>query len=127
MCPTSHSGKINWIGLDNSNITAITDQSGVFNGEYWHGTFYREIPNLLFQVVARPLMNHISYSSIEDFIIPLTFQEEIWRISKFSNIVVKFVLFSEFFELIETDGEYKYFHDDFYLGDYVFNHNEIFY
>jgi len=125
-CPTSNSGKISWVGLDNSTITTITDQSGVFNGEFWHGTFFKEIPDLLFQAVSRPFMKHLIFSSIEDFINPLPFQEEIWRISTFSEIFGKFVSCSELFEIIKTDGEFKYGRDEFSLGEYIFIQSELF-
>ncbi len=125
-CPTSNSGKINWVGLDNSAISSITDQPGIFNGEFWHGTFYQEIPDLLFQAVARPFMKHLIFSSLDDFINPLPFQEEVWRISRFSEIFGKFVSCSELFEIIKTDGEFKYCRDEFSLGEYIFIQNELF-
>lgn len=124
--PTNNSGNIDWIGLDGTVINALIDQSSVFNGEYWHGTFFREIPNLLFQAVARPFMKYIVYSSIEDFIMPQSYQDEIWRISKFSDIFGKFVSCSELFQLIERNGEFKYSRDDFSLGDYIFLPTELF-
>lgn len=118
--PTSNSACINWVGLDNSSIDAIIDQSGVFNGEYWHGTFFREIPNLLFQAITRPFVNYILYSSIEDFIMPQPYQEEVWRISRFSDIFGKFLSCSEVFRAIDKEGEYKYSRDDFLIGSYIF-------
>ncbi len=124
--PTSNSAYINWIGLDNTSIDTVIDQSGVFNGEYWHGTFFKEIPNLLFQAVARPFMNYIVYSNLEDFRNPQPYHEEIWRISKFSEIFGKFLRCSEFFTLIEKNGEYKYQRDEFLLGDYLFIRSELF-
>ena len=124
--PTSNSASISWVGLDNTKIDAIIDQSGVFNGEYWHGTFFKEIPNLLFQAVARPFMDYIVYSSFEDYIIPQPYQEEIWRVSQFSEIFGKFLLFSEFFQLIDKEGEYKYHRDDFLIGDFIFIASNLF-
>lgn len=124
--PTSNSANINWIGLDNSSIETIIDQSGVFNGEYWHGTFFKEIPNLLFQAVSRPFMEYIVYSNIEDFRNPQPYQDEVWRISKFSEIFGTFLRCSEFFTLIEKNGEYKYQRDEFLLGDYLFIRSELF-
>ncbi|MFX1449422.1 MAG: hypothetical protein ACFFCM_01185 [Promethearchaeota archaeon] len=124
--PTSNSGYIDWIGLDDTKISTITDQTSVFNGEYWHGTFFREIPSLLFQSVARPFMKHIIYSSIEDFIMPQSHQKEIWRISKFSNIFGEFLLCSDFFEKIEKDGEFKFNRDQFSIGDYIFIPGDLF-
>ncbi|MHA1269271.1 MAG: hypothetical protein ACTSPY_05735 [Candidatus Helarchaeota archaeon] len=126
MCPTTHSGSIIWIGLDNSRIKTLTDQSGVFNGEYWHGTFYQELPNLLFQAIARPFMKNIIFSSIEDFIMPLPYQKEVWRISNYSNIFGKFILCHEFSKFIPVDGEFKYNRDEFFIGDYIFIPNNLF-
>jgi hypothetical protein len=124
--PTSNSAYINWIGLDNTVIDTIVDQSGVFNGEYWHGTFFKEIPNLLFQAVSRPFMKYIIYSNIEDFRNPEPYQEEVWRISKTSEIFGRFLQCSEFFKLFEQNGEYKYHRDEFLLGDYVLLPYELF-
>jgi len=125
-CPTTHSGHINWVGLDDTSIESMTDQSGVFNGEIWHGTFFREFPNLLFQAVARPFLSCILYSSLEDFIMPLAYQEDIWRVSRFSEIFGKFILSSEFFQLTEIDGEFKFSRDLFFLGNYIFNPTDLF-
>ncbi len=124
--PTSNSAYINWIGLDNTSIDAIVDQSGVFNGEYWHGTFFKEIPNLLFQAVARPFMEYVLYSNIEDFRNPQPFQEEIWRISKISEIFGKFLQCSESFRIIPKNGEFKYKRDEFFLGNFIFIPSELF-
>ncbi len=126
MCPTTHSGHIDWVGLDNSPIETITDQIGIFNGEYWHGTFFKEIPNLLFQAVARPFVKYLVYSSIEDFIMHLPCQEEVWKISRFSEIFGKFIRVSDFFHLTEKDGTFKFKRDSFFLGQYVFIRNELF-
>ncbi len=125
-CPTSNSGVISWVGLDNSQINTITDQPSIFNGEFWHGTFYRELPDLLFQAVSRPFMKHIIFSSIEDFIMPLPYQNEIWRLSRFSEIFGQFVSCSELFKLIKTEGEFKFCRDHFTLGEYMFVESELF-
>jgi len=124
--PTSSSPRISWKGLDNTAIDAIIDQSGVFNGEYWHGMFFNELPNLLFQAVARPHMNHILYSSFDDFVMPQPYQENVWRVSRFSDVFGRFLLCSEVFEQIIKDGEYKYRRDNFSIGDYVFLSSELF-
>jgi hypothetical protein len=124
--PSSHSGLINWVGLDNTKIMAITEQSGIYNGEYWHRAFYQEIPNLLFQAVSRPFMKYIIYSSIEDCVNPLPLQEEIWRISKFSDLLGKFISFSDLINRIKIDGEFKYKRDHFYLGEEIFNKSNLF-
>ncbi len=124
--PTSISPYINWIGLDNTSIESIIDQSGVFNGEYWHGMFFKEIPSLLFQALAHPFMEHIIYSNIEDFCNRQPFQEEIWRISKISEIFGKFLLCSEFFQIIPKNGEFKYKRDEFFLGKFIFIPSELF-
>ncbi len=125
-CPTSPSGIIYWQGLDDTSIATITDQSGVFNGEYFHGTFFREIPNLLFQAVARPFMDHIIYSSLEDFIMPLPLQEDIWRMSKYSDVFGKFISCTEIFDAIKVDGQFKYSRDYFSLGKYIFVKSDLF-
>ncbi|MFX0060249.1 MAG: hypothetical protein ACFE85_10080 [Candidatus Hodarchaeota archaeon] len=125
-CPSSYSGLINWVGFDNSKIKTITDQVGIYNGEYWHRAFYQEIPNLLFQAVSRPFVKDIIYSSIEDCVKPLPIQEEIWRISKFSDLFGKFVSISELIDMIDLDGEFKYKRDDFYLGKEIFNQSDLF-
>ncbi|MHA1257084.1 MAG: hypothetical protein ACTSPS_15955, partial [Promethearchaeota archaeon] len=125
-CPTSPSGIIYWQGLDGTSIATMTDQSGVFNGEYFHGTFFKEIPNLLFQAVARPFMDHIIYSSIEDFIMPLPLQEEVWRISKYSDVLGKFISCTEIFDAIKVDGQFEYSRDFFSLGKYIFVKSDLF-
>lgn len=124
--PTANSPHINWIGLDDTTIEAIIDQSGIFNGEYWHGTFFQELPNLLFQAVARPYMKKIVYSTLEDFINKMPYQEAVWRISKYSDVFGKFLRLTEFFELTEKDGDFKYIRDEFRLGDHVFQSSELF-
>lgn len=124
--PTASSPHINWIGLDNTKIDAIIDQSGIFNGEYWHGTFFQEIPNLLFQAVARPYMKKIVYSTLEDFINKMPYQQEVWRISRHSDVFGKFLGLTEFFESTEKDGDFKYIRDEFRLGDYVFQSSKLF-
>ena len=126
-CPTTNSGNINWIGLDNSKINTITNQYDVFNGEYWHGTFFQEIPNLLFQSISHPFKKYIIYSSIEDLILHLPYQEEIWRVSRFSDIFGKFISCSEFFQEIEKKSIYKFNRDDFgLLSTYLFVASELF-
>lgn len=126
MTPTTPSGNIDWKGLDDTKIHAITDQSGTFNGEYWHGTFFEEIPNLLFQAVARPFMQYIVYSSLEDFVMPMENNEEVWRISKFIDIFGKFIACSEFFTLTKKNGEFKFPRDQFMLGNYIFFPSELY-
>jgi hypothetical protein len=126
LSPSSISAHIGWVGLDDTKIDALIDQCSIFNGEYWHGTFFREIPNLLFQAVARPFMNNIVYSTIEDFIMILPLQDEIWRISKFSDIFGKFILCSDLLELLKMDGEFKFPRDAFSLGKYIFLQEELF-
>lgn len=126
MNPSTPFGNIDWLGLDNTKIQSMTDQSGIFNGELWHGGFFQEIPNLLFQAVARPFVKYIVYSSLEDFVMPLPYQEEIWRISKFVDIFGKFISCSEFFQLTEKNGEFKFTIDSFYLGDNIFLPSELF-
>ena len=125
-CPSTPSGSIYWAGLDGTKIKTITDQYGIYNGEYWHGTFLKELPNLLFQAVSRPFLQNIIYSSIEDFIMPVFYLEDLWIISKFDNVFGNFVLCSDLFELIETNGEYKFNRDQFTLGNYIFNRPELF-
>ena len=118
--PTAPSAYIGWVGLDNTNIDALIDISGVFNGEYWHGAFFKEIPNLSFQAIARPFIKYILYSSLEDFIMPLPYHEDFWRVSNYTDVFGTFVSCSEIFSKINKDGEWKYKRDDFQLGDYIF-------
>ena len=124
--PTSNSALINWIGLDDTVIDAIIDQSGIFNGEYWHGTFFKEIPSLLFQAVSRPFFNYILYSCLEDFVNPQPYQEDVWSITKFSEIFGRFLLCSDIFNQINKDGDFKYLRDDFVLADNIFIHSQLF-
>ncbi|MFX0077014.1 MAG: hypothetical protein ACFE96_16325, partial [Candidatus Hermodarchaeota archaeon] len=124
--PTANSPHINWIGLDNTVIDAIIDQSGIFNGEYWHGTFFQEIPSLLFQAVARPYMKSIVYSSLEDFINKMPYQEAVWSVSENTDVFGKFFGLTEFFELTEKDGDFKYVRDEFRLSDNVFQSSKLF-
>lgn len=116
-CPSSHSAHIAWLGRDNTPISALSEQNGIFNGEYFHGAFFQEIPNLLFQTVAKPFKSYCLYSSIEDFIMPQPYQEAIYRISKFSTFLGTPLLCKEVFHEIERDGSYKYKRDDFVIGD----------
>jgi len=125
-CPTSPSGCIEWIGLDDTKIITSTDLPGLYNGEYWHGTFYREIPNMLFQALSRPFFKTILFSSIEDFIMPLKYQKEVWRISGFLDIFGKFILSSNFSEILEVNGAFKYSRDMFSLADNIFSVNKLF-
>lgn len=127
MNPPSISGNIEWIGLDNTKIQTITNQAGIFTGEYFHGSFFQEIPNLLFQSLSFPFNDYILYSNIEDFVLSLPYQEEVWNVSKYSEIFGKFVLCSEFMELTEKTGAFKFNRDSFYLGDNIFIENRLFY
>ncbi len=124
--PTAPEAHITWVGLDNTALDAIIDQSGLYNGEYWHGTFYRELPDLLFQAVSRPAMSRILYSSLEDFIMPQPFQEEVWRISRFRDLFGRFMLSSEFCATAPAEGEYTFCRDDFSIGDDIFKAGELF-
>ncbi len=118
--PTSNSAVINWIGLDGTVIDALVNQHGIYDGEYFHGMFYQEIPNLLFQLISKPYMNYALFSNLEDFIMPQPMQEEIWRLNLYSELFGKFTLSSEIFGLIPKEGRYKYARDEFLMGDYVF-------
>ena len=123
--PTSNSVVISWIGLDNTSIEALIDQSGVFNGEFWHGTFFKELPNLLFQAVGRHFMEYILYSCIEDFMNELPLKEEVWRVSNYSDLIGKFLLCSDAFQMINKEGEYKFSRDQFLIGDYAVLTSEL--
>ena len=126
MNPTTPSGHIIWKGLDNTPIQTITDQSGVFNGESWHGRYFKELPHLMFQAVSRPFVKHLIFSSIEDFVMPLPYNEEVWRVSKFKNLFGKFVTCSELFRSIDLDGEFSFTRDSFYIGDIALTQSELF-
>ena len=123
--PTSNSAVINWIGLDNSSIDALIDQSGVFNGEYWHGAFFKELPSLLFQAVGRHYMEYLLYSCIEDFMNELPLKEEVWRICNYSDLLGKFLQCSEVFQMVKKEGEYKFSRDQFLIGDYAVLTSEL--
>jgi len=127
MNPTTISANIEWIGLDNTKIQAITNQAGLFTGEYFHGTFFQEIPNLLFQSVSFPFSDYILYSNIEDFVLSLPYQEEVWNVSKYNEVFGKFVLCSEFLRLTNKSGAFKFNRDSFYLGDNLFLEQKLFY
>lgn len=127
MNPTTISANIEWTGLDNTKIQAIINQAGLFTGEYFHGTFFQEIPNLLFQSVSFPFNDYILYSNIEDFVLSLPYQEEIWNVSKHNDVFGKFVLCSEFLRLTEKSGTFKFNRDSFYLGDNLFLEQKLFY
>lgn len=126
VCPATPSGFIDWRGLDGTTIPTLTDQPGIFNGEYWHGTFFREIPQVLFQAVARPYMKHLFFSTIEDFIMPMECQEAVWRVSKFVDVFGGFSSVTELARKIPRDGEIAFPRDLFYLGEYIFNPHELF-
>ena len=126
MNPTTHAGHINWMGLDNSIIPTLTDQSGIYNGEFWHGTFFQELPNLLFQAVSRPTLKYLIFSSIEDFIMPLNFQEDVWRLSRHADLFGKFILASEVFKQIENAGSFKFERDAFWLGELLFRSSQLY-
>ena len=123
--PTANSAVISWIGLDNTSIDALIDQSGIFNGEFWHGAFFKEMPNLLFQAVGRYYMEYILYSCIEDFMNELPLKEEVWRVSNYSEILGKFLLCSDVFQIIKKEGEYKFSRDQFLIGDYAVLTSEL--
>lgn len=125
-CPSAISPCIKWKGLDGTTIKTLTDQPGIFNGEFWHGGFYLEIPNLLFQATARPFLNNVVFSSLEDFIMPLPLEKEVWRISKYSSIFGEFFLCSDLCDTLEENGEFQYKRDEFLLADYVFLPSKLF-
>jgi hypothetical protein len=125
-CPTTYSGNIDWTGLDGTNIRTITDQPGVLNGELWHGVFFQEIPGLLFQAVSRPFLTHMIFSCLEDFVVPLPYNKEVWKISKYVDVFGKFVSCSELFELVEKNGEFKFNRDMFSVGANVFVTSDLF-
>lgn len=118
--PSANSANINWIGLDGTFINTLVDQTGLFNGEYFHGMYFKQLPNLLFQVVTKPFMPYILYSCIEDFIMPLPDRENVLKISRFSNLFGNFILCTEFFNLTVIDGAYKYERDRFLIDDSLF-------
>jgi alpha-mannosidase len=73
--PSTPYGNIDWIGLDGTKIQSIINQSGVFNGEYWHGAFFQELPQLLYQALSFWHVNYIVYSCLEDFIMEIFIME----------------------------------------------------
>ncbi len=65
--PTSYHPGVSWFGLDGTSIPAIVAQSGLPNGHVWHGKFFDELPGLIFHAVARPDLDIVAYTNIEDF------------------------------------------------------------
>lgn len=125
--PTTISGNIGWIGLDDTAIQTITDISGIFNGEIFHGIFFKEIPEFLFQAVSRPFLEYLVFSSLEDFVMPLEYNEEVWRVSNKLNLFGKFLKATDFLHYTEKNGEYKFKRDEFFLGSYIYIPKELFY
>jgi len=64
--PTTNRPKVIWIGKDDTEITSIVSQSGISNGQIWHGKFFQELPHLLFSAYSRPDLNQVFLSNIED-------------------------------------------------------------
>jgi hypothetical protein len=124
--PSTPYGNIDWIGLDGTKIQSIINQSGVFNGEYWHGAFFQELPQLLYQALSFWHVNYIVYSCLEDFIMEMPYQEEVWQVSKYSDILGKFTLCSDFLTLTEKAGEFQFSRDEFYLGKNIFLPKDLF-
>ncbi len=69
--PASYHPKVEWEGLDGTSVPAITQQSGLLNGQIWHGKFFEELPSLIFNAVARPDLPAVVYENIEDFANPM--------------------------------------------------------
>jgi len=126
LCPTTPSGHVDWVGLDGTAVDAITDQGSVSNGELWHGTFFQELPSLLFQAVARPFMDRLVFSSLEDFVMPLPHQEDVWRVSRLGEVFGRFTTCSEFLDQTPRDGQFRFPRDAFFLGDYMFRPARLF-
>ncbi|GAB4317254.1 MAG: hypothetical protein Kow0069_19900 [Promethearchaeota archaeon] len=85
--PSSPGGLVEWEGLDGSSVLALTDQPGVFNGEYFHGTFYRELPSLLFQLAAKPTTTRVLLSCVEDVVMTPPGEDEVWRTARWRPLV----------------------------------------
>ena len=64
-------------------------------------------------------MEYILYSCIEDFMNELPLKEEVWRVSNYSDLIGKFLLCSDAFQMINKEGEYKFSRDQFLIGDYA--------
>ncbi|MHA1272267.1 MAG: hypothetical protein ACTSQP_12480 [Promethearchaeota archaeon] len=118
--PASHSAVIKWVGLDGTEIPALIDQAGLYNGEYFHGTFFKQIPHLLTQALTRPFLKEILFSNIEDLVMDMPFQEDIFRISSFSELFGHFSTSTEILNRINIETCIKYRRDDFLLGNSLF-------
>ncbi len=132
VAPTTTSGHIKWVGTDGTEIECITDQSGVFNGEIFHGTFFREIPSCLFQAIARPFLRYIIYSSIEDCVMPLPSFDAVALTSTISEssgqgtIFGNFVNIEKLMNAIPVDGKHSFPLDLFDLGWYIFQSQDLY-
>jgi hypothetical protein len=132
VAPTTTTGHIRWVGTDGTEIQCVTDQSGVFNGEIFHGTFFREIPSCLFQAIARPFLRYIVYSSIEDCVMPLPSFDAVALSSAISEssgqgtIFGNFVNIEKLMNAIPVDGKHSFSLDLFDLGWYIFQSQELY-
>ena len=52
--PTTNRPKVIWIGKDDTEITSIVSQSGISNGQIWHGKFFRCPFIICFNIAAAP-------------------------------------------------------------------------
>jgi len=64
--PTSYLPKVYWNGLDGTKIKCVVNQSGISNGQVWHGKFFQELSSLLFYAFSRPDLLWVLYENIED-------------------------------------------------------------
>lgn len=126
MTPASHSGCVTWVGRDGTTVPALTDQPGVFNGEYWHGRLYHELPALLFQAVGRPFARRLIFSSIEDFVNPIELQAAVWRLNRVVEVFGTFTRPGDLVARLEPDGQFQYPRDAFFLGSYIFLPTRLF-
>ena len=94
--PTSSCPKVIWIGRDKTEITAIVNQSGIPNGQTWHGKFFQELPHLLFSTYSRPDLKQVYLCNIEDLAYDFKEIPEIMNhIQEFERAQIHFRRFSD--------------------------------
>ncbi|TFG17935.1 MAG: hypothetical protein EU530_09965 [Promethearchaeota archaeon] len=103
--PTSFLPKVIWRGLDGSEVQCAVNQSGIPNGQVWHGKFFQELAHLLFSAYSRPDLPYILFENIED--VAYDFKE----IPEFAEHKSEFersnIHFSKFEELISNSHPFS--------------------
>ncbi|MBN2157493.1 MAG: hypothetical protein JW776_15715 [Candidatus Lokiarchaeota archaeon] len=96
--PTSYLPKLYWKGLDGTTIKCIVNQSGIPNGQVWHGKFFQELASLLFLAFSRPDLSWVLYENIEDVAYDFPEIQEIYdHIEEFEHSNIHFRRFGDIF------------------------------